>query len=256
MTTLGYAVFAGTGIVIARSQAEVASPRAFVEDVLAWRPGFPLAVVATVLSLIALINAAWFGPTQPTLNLDLRGVKTQFDGEGLPSPAWIYVAWLGFVLAAATCVVALVATYLRHRLLALVATVLGVVGLVWTFYTMYEIASIGHSAAPQFGKLWQNLGSGGWVQLIAYGLLVTGGGHRPAARAQARDRSRRRAGRRCRQAALPRGHATKMTDSPSGRMILPLALVIALFYPPTLTGEWQNTIVTADRPVPAAGRRV
>ena len=42
MTTVGYAVFAGAGIVIARSQSEVAAPRAFVEAVMAWRPGFPL----------------------------------------------------------------------------------------------------------------------------------------------------------------------------------------------------------------------
>ncbi|HEV7205172.1 MAG TPA: branched-chain amino acid ABC transporter permease [Jatrophihabitans sp.] len=234
---VGYVVFAGAGLVVARAKAEVADPRAFVEAVMGWRPGFPLAVFAGVLLPIIFNSASWFAPLQ--LNLDYAGVKKDFDGIGLSSLAWQFVSWLGLVLSIATVLLALAATYLRHRLLGAVTAVVGFVGLLLTFFTVHAVSDTGSKQAPQYGGMWQNLGAGGWVLCIAFGLLMVSGilamQRRPVLGRDAEAGI----------AALPVHQALAKTATSSlTKTLVPVAILLALFYPPTLPVVWQNVIVT------------
>jgi ABC-type branched-subunit amino acid transport system permease subunit len=241
IATIGFLVYAGAGLVIARSQAETADPRGFVEAVMNWRPGFPIAVVATVLLPITFLSASWFAPLQggDNGNLDFAGVRSKFDGAGLPSLAWQFVSWLGITLAVVTAAVALAASYLRNRLLGIVGAVLGLVGLVLTFYTVHAISKVGFDALPNFGTLWQNLGAGGWILCIAFGLLTTSG-------VLAMQRSPRLAVNGDPGINKLPVHKAVVDTSKSAvaKTLIPVAIVMAIFYPPTLPITWQNVIVT------------
>ncbi len=234
---VGYLVFAAAGLVIARSTKEKADPTLFLEELMSWRPGFPVAVVAAVLFLCAFVIAAWFAPQQ--LNWGFGDTASNFDGQGLPALASLYLNWLGLTLGVAAVIVVLAASYLRQRVLAIAGVVLGLLGLVLSFYTVHAISDVGSSRAVQYGPLWQNLGDGGWIACIAFGMVATSGVlalQRPA-----------RIGRGASEgtAALPMHKAMASTQRSSlAKALIPIALIMAIFYPPTLPITWQNVVVT------------
>ncbi len=234
---IGYLIFAGTGLVIARSRVETADPRAFVELALGWRPGLPAAIVAAVLALMAFLSASWFSPLQ--LNLSFADVRTQFDGEGLPPLASAYVSWLGITLATVAIVAALVASAMRITIVALVAAILGVVGLVLTFFAVHAISKTGSDVALQYGQLWQNLGAGGWAVCIAFGLVITSGVLAMRRSGWLKPKPAAEGGSLPVHAAVQKAATSAMVKT-----LVPVAIILALFYPPTLPVTWQNVIVT------------
>jgi ABC-type branched-subunit amino acid transport system permease subunit len=237
MATAGFAVFAGTGVVVARSGSEVADPKGFVEAVMAWRPGLPLAVIGVVFALVAYLSATWFAPQ--TLNLDFAGVRSDFDGEGLPQLASAYVNWLGLTLVIVLSVAALVATWFQIRILGLIVAVVGLAGLILTFYTVHAISDTGAQVGKQYGPLWQNLGAGGWVACIAFALLTTAGF------LTLQLRRRRASKTHPGVAGLPVHKAIQDSSKSSlAKSLIPVAIIFAIFYPPTLPATWQNVIVT------------
>ena len=235
---IGFAAYGVAGLVMARSDREAADPQGFVERVLSWRPGFPLAVAAVLLMIVAFFSATWFAPAYS--DLDFSQTRSGFDGTGLNSIATTYLSWIAVVLSAVTAIIALVATYLRSRPLGAVTLVLGLLGLFLTFFSLEKMSRTGSNTVPQFGKLWQNLGNGGWVVCIAFGLLAGAGalcGPRPTLRRAARADGG--------IATLPVHAAVASAGRSSlGRTIIPIAIVMCLFYPPTLTDTWQNVLVT------------
>ena len=237
MATVGFLVSAGAGLVIALAQAETANPSKFVNDVMAWRPGFPLAVLGAVLAIFAFTEVTWFAPLQ--LDLSFGDLADRFSGTGLSPFGSAYVSWLGVTFAVVTALVTFAASSLRHTLLALVTAVLGLVGLVLTLVAMYDLSQAAVNAARQYGSLWQNLGDGGWVLCTAYGLFATGGWLAwRATRTKPAPTS-------VDAAQVP---DTDFARSQVGLAAIPVALILALFYPPTLTTEWQTTIVTQIGP--------
>ncbi len=233
----GYLGFAASGLIMARSSVEVANPRAFLERALDWRPGLPAAIAAGVLLLIAFLSASWFSPLQ--LNLDFAEVRTEFDGQGLPAFAWAYVSWLAITLAVVSVLVALAASALRNRVLATAAAGLGLVGLVLTFFAVRAISKTGSEVAVQYGSLWQNLGAGGWVTCIAFSLILTSGVLAMRRRPRLQPKPASEGG------ALPVHAAVQKTaTSALLKTMVPVAVILALFYPPTLPITWQNVIVT------------
>src|SRR4051812_25859496 len=59
---VGYLILAAAGVMTARSEAETAATREFVERVMGYRPGLPLVVMGLVLGLLALTISTWFAP--------------------------------------------------------------------------------------------------------------------------------------------------------------------------------------------------
>jgi ABC-type branched-subunit amino acid transport system permease subunit len=241
VATIGFLVYAGAGLVVARSTADVANPRAFIEQVMGWRPGLPLVVVAGVLAIIAFFSATWFSPLQR--NWDFSQVKTNFEGTSLTSIASSYLSWLGVTLAIVTLLGGLAATIVRNAVLGALTAVLGVAGLVITFITIQSITRVGSVLSPQNGRIWQNLGAGGWVACIAFALAATSG-----------ILAMRRAPRVGTKAdpsinALPVHKAVKDNAASSiSKTLIPVAMILAIFYPPTLPTDWQNVIVTQIGP--------
>ncbi len=77
MATVGFLISAAAGLVIVYAKKDEANPRRFVEDVMAWRPGFPPAVIGVVLAILCfttdlLVRArcnwtwTWDGAISPT----------------------------------------------------------------------------------------------------------------------------------------------------------------------------------------------
>jgi ABC-type branched-subunit amino acid transport system permease subunit len=240
MACIGFLVFAGSGLVIAYTHAEEAAPRVWVEAVLAWRPGFPFAVVGAVLAVLAFTSASWFAPVQ--LNLDFGDLKSDFSGYGLAPLAQAYITWLGYVLVIVGAVLALAGSWLRQRVLSVAAALVGLATLIITVIVIYQLSNVGVHNAKQYGSLWQNLGNGGWVVCIAAGLFIVAGavaarvGPMPAASDNPVD-------------SLPvRKVVEQARRSTNVRAGLAVALLIAIFYPPTLPTTWQTTIVTQIGP--------
>jgi ABC-type branched-subunit amino acid transport system permease subunit len=235
MTVIGYLVYATAGLVVTRSSAEVADPMAALERALAWRPGFPLAAVAVVLGINAFVNAAWFAPQ--LRNADFSKTGSIFKGTGLAAVGSAYLSWLGLTLFFVAALIALAGSYLRSTRLGWVAAVLGLAGVVLTFMTLHEISVVAAREAPTYGKTWQNLGSAGWVvclgfaMILATGVLTSTGAWARVAqmRAQAEETK-----------LVPKRSAG---GSAVSRTLVPLAIAVALFYPPTLPQNWQNVLV-------------
>jgi ABC-type branched-subunit amino acid transport system permease subunit len=242
---IGFLVSAGAGLVVALSKSDVAAPTAFVVTVLTWRPGLVIAVVGCVVAAVAFASASWFSPLQ--LNRGFSDLYDTFNGTSASAFSLAYVQWLALVLVIAAALVTLAAAWLRSWLLGAVATVLGLVGVVTTLVAMHDISAAGVKAAPNYGKIWQNLGTGGWVAAIGFGLLAAAGGlvvsgARTAAKAGNPPKSSP-------VDALPMHAAVKSTSrSTAAQAVIPVALVVALFYPQTLTTDWQTTLVTEIGP--------
>jgi ABC-type branched-subunit amino acid transport system permease subunit len=236
LAAIGYFIYALAGLVAARSHAEVGTPMISIERALGWRPGLPMAGLALVLGLSGFFIAAWFAPLQ--LNAGFAKTHTDFHGEGLPVWVTTYFGWLALVLFFIGVAVAAAGCLRRSKSLGWVATVAGFAGVVLTFFSLREITKTGAHVAVQYGATWQNLGAGGWLACLAFSLIagagaltITGASERVAAAALSAD-----------------GERVPVKRSASGsavsRTIVPIALAIALFYPPTLPDNWQNVVTT------------
>ncbi len=193
-----------------------------------------------VLAILSFVAVSWFAPLQ--LDLGWSDLSDRFEGTALSAYGAAYVSWFGILLAAAVAVITVAGCYLRHRLLGGLGALLGLAGLVLNLVAMYDLSQAGVNAARQYGSLWQNLGDGGWALCIAYGMFATAG-----------VLAWRGASKRAKPAtvATEAAHQVPDTDfarSQLGLTVIALALVVALFYPPTLTAEWQTTIVTQIGP--------
>ncbi len=174
VATFGYLTMAAAAATIAMSRAEVADTAAFVERVLSWRPGLPLAVLGGLIGLLSYGLATWFAPADK--NATLSDTHNLFRGTSLAPLAVQYLAWLGWVLLVVSLVAALASSYLRQVALGWAAGVLGVIGLVLTLVTMYDYTSVAADLHYDFADgPWQNLGAGGWLACLAF-FLIAGAG--------------------------------------------------------------------------------
>jgi ABC-type branched-subunit amino acid transport system permease subunit len=249
---IGFLVVALAGVLAATSRSETATPRAFIERVMDYRPGLPLVALGLVLGLLALLGATWFAPTGA--NLTLADTKGLFQGSALNGIASAYLSWLGYVLLVVVLVAAVAAVWLRQAVLGWVAVALAVVGVLITLLTLHATSTTAAEAGyPGAGGAWQDLGTGGWVTCIA--LFSLGAGGFVAATSQTRVGSP--AGRaagfdamaggataagRFRSTAADRLHGA--SSSTTVRSLALLGIALALFYPPTATGFWQQALVT------------
>jgi hypothetical protein len=78
LAVVGYLVYAGGGLIAARSHAEAADPMRSIERALAWRPGLPLAIVGLLIGVNSYVNTAWFSPLQ--LDVGFAGTRDHFPG--------------------------------------------------------------------------------------------------------------------------------------------------------------------------------
>ena len=237
---IGFLVIAAAGVTAVHSRVEVADTRGFLRSVANYRPGLPFAVVAVILGLLAFTTDGWFAPLG--LNLTFSESHTAFSGTGVSSLASQYLAWLGWVLFAGCAVLALAATYFRHRLLAWVSAVLSTLAIVLTFFTLKSMAEVGEQQAPQYGTSWKNLGAGGFMACIVFTLLLAAVvpllSLRRARRNGAKNGATRGSGK------LPvTSMLNQVGTSSAGKSLIVAGAAFALFYPPTLTVTWQNVLV-------------
>ena len=147
--------------------------RASVDAALAWRPGLPLVAVGAVATIIAMTTAAGFRRSaQRHLSRPTMTFQRIWPVRGARSTclARLGAAW------PSSAVAALAATYLRHRVGAWVAASLGLVAVVLTVITLYDISKIraDNHVDAAIGP-WHNLGSGGWLACMGFGLMAAGG---------------------------------------------------------------------------------
>jgi ABC-type branched-subunit amino acid transport system permease subunit len=241
VATLGYLTVAAASATIALARTDVADSRAFVDRVLSWRPGFPLAVLGGLVGLMAFGLATWFAPQDR--NATLSDTHSLFQGTSLAPLAVQYLAWLGYLLFAATLVAALAASYLRMPLLGWLAGALGVISIVLTLITMYDFTLVAAQQNYDFASgPWQNLGAGGWEVCLAF-FLLGGAGVLAALNSLGWRSSRQPKPADSDQVGTAPGRAWR-ESSRSTRNLLVLGLGLALFYPPTATDFWQKVIVS------------
>ncbi|MBE7187364.1 MAG: branched-chain amino acid ABC transporter permease [Jatrophihabitans endophyticus] len=166
------------------------------------------------------------------------------------------MSWLGPVLLFVGVAVAALACLRRDRVLGTAAAVIGLVSTVWTFLALYHLAKTGADKAPDYGNRWANLGAGGWVACLASGLVVGAGLLAVSGR-------RLRVGRPAGSTTSPTSTTSSTSSTTSGpsaalgsdarparsgsaltRVAIPVAVCVALFYPPTLPSNWQNLLIT------------
>jgi ABC-type branched-subunit amino acid transport system permease subunit len=237
LTSCGYLVSAVGGWIAARSEAEAARPMASIDRAMDWRPGFPVAVVALFIGVNCYLNTAWFAPLQ--LDADFAKTASDFRGEGLPQFAAAYMNWLGITLFVLAIVAALVGSLLRSKPIGWAAVALGAAGLVLTFATLDRMSKIGASVVPNDGKTWNNLGAGGWLACLTFAMVLATGYLTVTAGPEGASAAER-------PAPGARGLRAWRAQNRSGltRTLVPVAVALALFYPPTLPLNWQNVIVT------------
>ncbi len=234
---IGFLILAGAGITVARSRADVGDWRGFLTKMMDYRPGLPLAAAGLVLGALSFDRNCWFAPANR--NLDFAQSGDAYSGTGITSLASQYLSWLGWVSFGVVTVLTLAATILRSRIVGWTAAAAAVVGIVLTFFTlksMTEVAARDPKAAA-FGTTWNNLGAGGFTACIAFGLFAAAAVHvvsrvRPAARSAA-------------AIVLPVTKAKEQVrGSANAKALLAVAVVLALFYPPTLSLHWQTVLVS------------
>jgi ABC-type branched-subunit amino acid transport system permease subunit len=240
VASIGFLVYAVGGLAAARGTADVAEPRAALDHFMGWRPGLPLVAAGLAVGLVAFFNSTWFAPLQ--LNHAFSDMSSDFSGTGVGPLATAYFSWLGLTLFALAIVVGAVAALLRHRWLGWLTAGLGLAGVIVTFITIDRMTTTAADVAIQYGKSWQNLGVGGWSTCIAFSLIGIGGFLTAwGERTRRQDAAASSDG----VATLPlHKYAAEAGSSSALKVVLPVALALALFYPPTLTVTWQSTIVT------------
>ena len=232
----GFLTMAGAGLIAALSHAEVGDWRGFLGRVMDYRPGLPFAVAGIVLGLFAFGRDCWFAPLYRNLNFAKSG--DAYTGTPITSLASNYLDWLGWTSFAVVAALAVAATFLRHRLIGWLAAAGGVVGVVITFFSMKSMTEVAakDKVASAYGTTWNNLGAGPYLACIAFGLfavsvvyVVLNG------RAESADEKN----------ALPVTRAvTRARSSNDVKAWILLALIIAVFYPATLSLFWQNVLVS------------
>jgi ABC-type branched-subunit amino acid transport system permease subunit len=232
---VGFLLVAGAGVVAATSREESAATRDFIERVMAFRPGLPLVVIGLLLGVLALATATWFAPGGD--NLTLVDTASLFSGSTLDGLASAMLGWLTYVLFAVVVVLAGAAVWLRNGALGWAAAGIAALSVLAVLYTLYAISDL--AAAQGYGSgngPWQNLGTGGWLLCIALFSAGSGGALAALQFRGSRD-------------------TAVSSDSGSGRLhtagrsttIRSLALLgigLALFYPPTASGFWQQSLAT------------
>jgi ABC-type branched-subunit amino acid transport system permease subunit len=233
---IGYLVIALAGVIAATARTDTAAGRDFVERIMNFRPGLPLAALGLLLALLALFVATWFAPGQA--NLTLSGVQGLFAGSKLPGLETAFLGWLSYVLVAVTVVLAGAAVWFRHRLVGYAAGVVAALTILLTLLTLHGMSVTASEAGyANASGAWSNLGTGGWLLCIALFSLGSGGV----------------------VAAARSGQGIAVSDAPgtsdsrrlhtltSSSTMLSIALFgagLALFYPPTTTQFWQQALVT------------
>jgi ABC-type branched-subunit amino acid transport system permease subunit len=246
---IGYLVIALAGVIAATARSDVARTREFTDRVMGWRPGLPLLALGLVLGLLAFALATWFGPTVATQNRDLAGTSALFSGTPLPGLYAAYLAWLGWVLFAATAVLGAGAVWLRQRALGWATAVLAAVSVLLTVLTIHGLTATAVQVKdPNTPGAWQNLGSGGWLASIALfsigaaGVVAAGsfrvGADRTAPEAVAGGATGGGA------VAASSGRLHRAAGSTTMQSIVLFGIALALFYPPTATQFWQQALVT------------
>ena len=234
---IGYLVFALGGAITARSTKATADSRDFVERIFAFRPGLPILVLGAVMGLITFLAATWFSPQN--LNATLTDTKDAFYNTALAPIAVQYLAWLGYVLLAATLVLAAGAVALRNKALGWAAAAVAVIGVILTLVTLHAISSLASDAgAPGSSGTWSNLGAGGWGACIA--LFVLGAAGVVAAMTPVAGEHELRSSDQA--PVTDRLHT--ISRSTTMRSLALVGIAFALFYPPTATAFWQKALVT------------
>jgi ABC-type branched-subunit amino acid transport system permease subunit len=233
---VGYLVLASAGVITARSQAETAATREFVERVMAFRPGLPLVAMGLVLGVLALAVATWFAPQQD--NRTLVDTSSLFSGSAASGLSEAYLGWLGYVLFVVVLIVGAGAVWTGQRVLGYVAAGIAAVAILLTVLTLHDISTTAfHAGYPGADGPWRGLGTGGWLLSIAM-FSIGAGGFVAARRAPVRDEFAPSAG----ATALGRLHG--MGASTTTLSLALFGVGLALFYPPTATTFWQQALVT------------
>src|SRR4051812_13369627 len=155
---IGYLVLAGAGVLAARSEAETAATREFVERVMAFRPGLPLVVMGLVLGVLALTIATWFAPQQD--NATLADTANLFSGTDASALSEAFLSWLAYVLFVVVLLVAAAAVWTGRKELGYAAAAAAGVAILVTVYTLHDISKTAFEAGRAPGP-WQGLGTGG-----------------------------------------------------------------------------------------------
>jgi ABC-type branched-subunit amino acid transport system permease subunit len=234
---VGFLVLAGAGVIAAVSRADVGDWRGFATRVMDYRPGLLFAVAGIVLGLFAFGRDCWFAPLYRNLNFAKSG--DAYSGTPISSLASNYLDWLGWTSFIVVAVLALAATYLQNRLIGWLAAAGAVIGVVITFFTMKSMTEVAakDQAARAFGTTWNNLGAGPFLACIAFGLfavavvyvVLKSGREQPANG----------------EKTLPVSRAVaRARSSTNAKAWILLALIVALFYPATLSPFWQTVLVS------------
>jgi len=235
-TIVGYLTVIAAAVTVAMTKSQVGGSRLFLNRVMSFRPGLPLALLGLVVGVLSFGSATWFSPKGT--NATLTDTSAQLAGKGLAPIAAAYLSWLAWALFALTVLSALAASYLRNAVLGWLATGLGLVSAVLTVVTLYLVSSLGAALKINgaSGK-WQNLGSGGWMGAATF-VLLAGAGYVVVSTLREQTGPPRRA---VGSDAVGGG----MFKAPGGaKTLLFIAIAAALFYPPTATDFWQKVLVT------------
>jgi ABC-type branched-subunit amino acid transport system permease subunit len=239
---IGFLVLAGAGVIAARSHADIADPKRFMQTIADYRPGLPLAALGLIFGLLAYTTDCWFAPTT-ALNANLSQAHRDFAGTGLSPLASQYLGWLGWVLFAVAALLAICSTYLGNRLLGWLCIAVSIAGVVLTFITIHSMTNVGARVAPQDGGNWKNLGVGGYMACLVFAVFTAA-----AVNALSLARSARAAAAGDRVdspgVTLPVTKAVnQLRASSNAKAVFIVVGAIALFYPPMLPVTWQNVLV-------------
>jgi ABC-type branched-subunit amino acid transport system permease subunit len=234
---IGYLVIALAGVLAARSRAETAATREFVERVMAFRPGLPLVAMGLVLGILALVIATWFAPQRN--NSTLVDTSKLFAGSQASGLTSAYLGWLGYVLFVAVLAVGAAAVWTGRRVLGYAAAGLALLAILLTVITLHDISKTAFEAGAGAGP-WRDLGTGGWLFSIAL-FSIGAGGFVAARRAPVLGRSEMVGGA---SSSRISGRLHDMGASTTTLSIALFGVGLALFYPPTATSFWQQALVT------------
>jgi ABC-type branched-subunit amino acid transport system permease subunit len=238
---IGFLILAGAGLVAARSELEVADSKAFFARVNGFRPGLVAMVIALLWGLAGFVTAGWFGASGASVNWTLADASSNFKGTGVGPLATQYLSWLGWVLFLACIVLGAAAAWLRNLVVAWVTAALALVSVILTFVVLKQMTETAARLAPQYGKSWQNLGTGGFVACMVFSLV--GAAMAQTISAARVPRPSTATGESARFGNVSRA-VESVRGSSSAKAVLVVGVAVALFYPPTLTVTWQNVLVT------------
>ena len=236
---VGYLILASAGVIAARSQAETAATRAFVERVMAFRPGLPLVVIGLLLGVLALTVATWFAPQRN--NATLVDTSSLFSGSSATALSLALLSWLAYVLFVVVLLVGAAAVWSGRRAFGYAAVVVAALAILLTVITLHDLSATAFKAGAGAGP-WRDLGTGGWLFCIAL-FSIGAGGFVAARRAPAGARTERTDEPMDADSRIA-GRLHQMGASTTTLSIGLFGVGLALFYPPTATTFWQQALVT------------